>query len=144
MGIDVGTAITIVIMILSVIGSGLWFDKRNRQDMSELKEDMSELKKEVKTVSERLSKVEITLVEVQTDLKAQKERFDRMDDRFNRQDDQFNDRFDRQEERHRDLEIQVGRVQGSLDVLIGYRRTTTVAGRERTEQGERVGEPIGD
>ena len=161
MGIDVGTAITIVFMILSVMGSSWWLAKKHREDLSELKadvkdineglnnvkstlvvvqtelkghgEDLSELKADVKDNSERLNNVESALVGVQTDLKAQKERFDMMDDRF-----------DRQEERHRDLEIQVGRVQGSLDVLIGYRRATTVAGRERTEQGERVGEPIGD
>ena len=128
MGIDVGTAITIVIMILSVIGSGLWFDERNRQDMSELKEDMSELKKEVKTVSERLSKVEITLVEVQTDLKAQGQRLDR-------QEDQFNKRFDRQDERHRVLESKVDTVQGSLNVLIpGYRYIPVAAAQEGSEQ----------
>ena len=150
-----------------------WLDRRMRADMSELKTEVKTNSERLNNVESALVGVQTELKAQGERLDRMDERFDRMDDRFDRQEDhsnecfgrmdkrfdhqdnRFNERFDRQEdhsnerfnrieERQRVTDGNVNRVQGSLDVLIGYRHTPDDAERERTAREGRVGEPIGD
>ena len=150
-----------------------WLDRRMRADMSELKTEVKTNSERLNNVESALVGVQTELKAQGERLDRMDERFDRMDarfdcqedhsnecfgrmdKRFDHQDNRFNDRFDRQEdhsnerfnrieERQRVTDGNVNRVQGSLDVLIGYRHTPDDAEQERTAREGRVGEPIGD
>ncbi len=104
MGIDVGTALTIVAIIVSIMGSTWWLDKRNREALSELKTNVADN-------SKRLNEVERIQSEILTLTKGYNERFDR-------QEESSEKRFDRLDALQRDLFGEMNKLKGSVDVIV--------------------------